>query len=75
MDSWTKHVDGACAVLNLRGKKQFETPVGRQLFYSVRVQVVRLSSYGFTSSLIDMVLVDQLYSAARPSPTTYFGVV
>jgi hypothetical protein len=30
---WAKHVDGACALLNLRGKTQFQSDLGRRLFH------------------------------------------
>jgi hypothetical protein len=33
IQGWVKHVDGACALLNLRGKQQFESDVGRRLFH------------------------------------------
>jgi hypothetical protein len=43
MESLNKHVSGAEALLELRGKQQLETVVGRDLFAHVRAQVV--SSY------------------------------
>jgi hypothetical protein len=33
ISAWAKHVDGACALLNLRGKEQFESNLGRRLFH------------------------------------------
>jgi hypothetical protein len=33
MDVWAKHVDGACALLNLRGDEQFQSDLGRRLFH------------------------------------------
>jgi hypothetical protein len=33
MLSWAKHVDGACALLNIRGKDQFQSDLGRRLFH------------------------------------------
>jgi hypothetical protein len=33
IQAWAKHVDGACALLNLRGKEQFNSDLGRRLFY------------------------------------------
>lgn len=40
MESWTKHVCGAAALLNLRGKHQLGTSIGHQLFVNLRGQVV-----------------------------------
>lgn len=31
--AWQKHVDGACALLNLRGKEQFQRELSRRLFH------------------------------------------
>lgn len=33
ISAWAKHVDGACALLNLRGKEQFKSSLGRRLFH------------------------------------------
>jgi hypothetical protein len=33
IQAWVKHVDGACALLNLRGEQQFESNLGRRLFH------------------------------------------
>jgi hypothetical protein len=33
IQAWAKHVDGACALLNLRGKDQFQSNLGRRLFH------------------------------------------
>jgi hypothetical protein len=33
IQTWAKHVDGACALLNLRGKTQFQSDLGRRLFH------------------------------------------
>lgn len=43
MKSLNKHVNGAEALLQLRGKQQLETVLGRDLFAHIRTQVV--SSY------------------------------
>jgi hypothetical protein len=40
MKSWTKHINGAAALLHLRGKEQLATPIGRNLFVHLRTQVV-----------------------------------
>lgn len=40
MESWTKHVNGAAALVNLRGKQQLQSPIGHQLFVNLRGQVV-----------------------------------
>jgi hypothetical protein len=42
MESWTKHISGAAALLTLRGKQQLKTSIGRQLFVNLRTQVVSL---------------------------------
>ncbi|KAH7072644.1 hypothetical protein BKA63DRAFT_47785 [Paraphoma chrysanthemicola] len=33
IQAWAKHVDGACALLELRGKEQFQSSLGRRLFH------------------------------------------
>jgi hypothetical protein len=33
ISAWAKHVDGACALLNLRGREQFRGNLGRRLFH------------------------------------------
>jgi hypothetical protein len=40
-----KHIAGAEALLQLRGKQQLETVLGRNLFAQVRAQVVSLYAY------------------------------
>jgi hypothetical protein len=38
ISTWSKHVNGACALFNLRGREQFSTQIGRdifQQFYSI----------------------------------------
>jgi hypothetical protein len=40
MESLNKHVSGAEALLQLRGKQQLETVLGRDLFAHIRAQVV-----------------------------------
>jgi hypothetical protein len=42
-DSWTTHTRGALALIKLRGRQQFETPVGRQLFVQV-VNIISINS-------------------------------
>lgn len=38
---WGSHVDGAVALIRMRGKKQLRTAVGKGLFITVRTQMVR----------------------------------
>lgn len=33
VEAWQRHVDGACALLSLRGKEQFERELSRRLFH------------------------------------------
>jgi hypothetical protein len=40
MRAWLKHIGGATALLELRGKQQFDTEIGRRLFAHVRTQIV-----------------------------------
>lgn len=40
MRAWLKHIGGATALLELRGKQQLDTEVGRRLFAHVRTQIV-----------------------------------
>jgi hypothetical protein len=43
IESWTKHVSGAGALLKLRGDSQLRTRLGRQLLMNLRGQVVSIS--------------------------------
>ncbi|KAI9751848.1 MAG: COPII subunit [Chaenotheca gracillima] len=38
--AWGNHVDGAVALIEMRGPKQFETEVGRSLFFAVRWKMI-----------------------------------
>ncbi|KUJ18922.1 uncharacterized protein LY89DRAFT_582364 [Mollisia scopiformis] len=40
MDTWSKHMDGASALMQLRGREALRTPVGYQLFKQLRTQVI-----------------------------------
>ena len=40
MRAWLKHINGAATLLELRGRNQFSTEIGRRLFTQVRTQVV-----------------------------------
>lgn len=40
MRSWLKHIRGATALVELRGKKQLDNEIGRRLFAHVRTQIV-----------------------------------
>lgn len=33
VQAWARHIDGACALLNLRGKEQFKSDLGRRMFH------------------------------------------
>lgn len=35
IQAWAKHVKGACALLNLRGKEQFDSNIGRRMFHNI----------------------------------------
>jgi hypothetical protein len=41
--SWNAHIDGATALLQLRGQEQFGHELGAQLFTQLRSQVVSLA--------------------------------
>ena len=51
-DNWTKHTRGALALIQLRGKQQLETELGRQMFTQVA----------------NIICVDSMRSGSRPSP-------
>jgi hypothetical protein len=51
-DNWTKHTRGALALIQLRGKQQLETEVGRQMFTQVA----------------NIICVDSMRSGSRLSP-------
>jgi hypothetical protein len=40
METWTKHITGASTLLQLRGKEQLNTALGRSVFYYLRGQAV-----------------------------------
>ena len=40
METWTKHIDGAAALMQMRGKQRLQTPLGCHLFKQLRAQVV-----------------------------------
>lgn len=43
MRAWLKHIGGATALLELRGKQQLDTEVGRRLFAYLCIQIVNFS--------------------------------
>ncbi|OAA68851.1 hypothetical protein ISF_03226 [Cordyceps fumosorosea ARSEF 2679] len=40
LDGWKQHIDGAVSLLNVRGKAQFTTPTGLQIFKDVFTQLL-----------------------------------
>ncbi|KAH7403214.1 hypothetical protein BKA64DRAFT_641219 [Cadophora sp. MPI-SDFR-AT-0126] len=40
MVTWTRHITGASALLQVRGKEQLSTPTGYQLFIHLRTQII-----------------------------------
>lgn len=42
IQSWKAHINGASQILRLRGKKQFNTPIGRMLFRETRAGLVSI---------------------------------
>ncbi|KAL2061307.1 hypothetical protein VTL71DRAFT_7580 [Oculimacula yallundae] len=40
METWTRHITGASALLQLRGREQWRTPIGYHLFIHLRTQVI-----------------------------------
>ena len=40
MKSWTKHINGAAALVRLRGKEQLSRPNARHIFVHLRTQMV-----------------------------------
>lgn len=43
IDNWTNHINGAAALLELRGVEQLQEEQGLQLFLQLRYQIVRSS--------------------------------
>lgn len=41
--TWQKHMDGAAAILLLRGREQFQTPLGLRLFRQLRALIVSVA--------------------------------
>jgi hypothetical protein len=41
--AWTAHINGAVALVKLRGTEQFQNPVSLNLFRAVRSHMVRLA--------------------------------
>ena len=42
MSSWLEHIHGSAALLDLRGREQFESEQGIRLFVHMRAQIVSL---------------------------------
>ncbi|PVH77619.1 hypothetical protein DL98DRAFT_495253 [Cadophora sp. DSE1049] len=40
METWTRHITGASALLQVRGKEQLSTPIGYRLFIHLRTQII-----------------------------------
>ncbi|KAE8441872.1 hypothetical protein EG329_004227 [Mollisiaceae sp. DMI_Dod_QoI] len=45
METWTKHINGASALMQLRGKSSLRTPIGYHLFKQLRTQVIINSAH------------------------------
>ncbi|CAP59717.1 uncharacterized protein PODANS_1_360, partial [Podospora anserina S mat+] len=45
--SWTTHIQGATALLDLRGQEQFTRERGGQLYVQIRPQIVRVPTFSF----------------------------
>jgi hypothetical protein len=72
MESWTKHVNGAAALMNIRGKNQLQTQVGHHIFAHLRSQVVSEHSPPFGFPKFDKTyLGNQLHTTARSSAFMY----
>lgn len=75
IDLWTNHINGAMALLEMRGPDQLNTETGLRLFMHLRYQIVRLPPQSdslvrpLTSSYSD----HQLYATRRPSPRVSLG--
>lgn len=41
MEAWERHIEGAAALVKLRGADQLQTDLGLRLFVAARNQVVR----------------------------------
>jgi hypothetical protein len=74
MRAWLSHIKGAAALLELRGKRQLETELGRRLFTHLRTQIVNfciLCRKPIPTAIIDL---SHAYYAmdegAQNSPTT-----
>lgn len=52
IDSWTNHINGATALLDLRGTDQFKTRTGLRLFLYLRYQIVSVVEHSFGLKLI-----------------------
>lgn len=68
MQSWTKHISGAAALLNLRGKQQLQTAVGHQLFVNLRAQVVRFPRRQFSSLQLTHIQITNCLQRHAPIP-------
>lgn len=56
MRSWTNHINGASALARLRGTDQLRTQIGRDIFGSLRIQIVSHGFQGKVNNLTWMVL-------------------
>jgi hypothetical protein len=52
MSAWTRHIQGASSLVQLRGKQQLRHRVGRAIFIQFRTQVV-----SFLKNLLDIAYI------------------
>lgn len=52
IDGWTNHINGATALLDIRGTDQFKTSAGLRLFLYLRYQIVGVVDRSFDLKLI-----------------------
>lgn len=65
IDSWTNHINGATALLEIRGTDQLKTSAGLRLFLYLRYQIVSVVDHSFDLKLTPQQTVSCLQRDAR----------
>ncbi|KXG46367.1 uncharacterized protein PGRI_052230 [Penicillium griseofulvum] len=65
IESWTNHINGATALLNIRGTEQLKTNAGLLLFLHLRYQIVSVINHPFDLKLTPQQIISCLQRDAR----------
>lgn len=54
MHAWSKHIEGATALVRMRGSTQFHDPLGLSLFRAIRTEIVSHCGIKFGFSILPL---------------------